>query len=128
MRLESGDLVSFLDDWYRQPLFSSLARREGLLQETIEARLRNDPAELARSLRGMGTGDQTPLWGELGALRTPALAAAGELDEKYVGIARRMASLNPLVRAAVVTGAGHNVRLEAPGAYLALLKRSLNTP
>jgi 2-succinyl-6-hydroxy-2,4-cyclohexadiene-1-carboxylate synthase len=127
-RLESGDLKSFLDDWYRQPLFAALARREGLLQETIGARLRNDPTELARSLRGMGAGKQAPMWGRLGVLQVPALAVAGGLDERYASIARRMASVNPLVRAAVVTGAGHSVRLEAPEAYLALLKRSLDTP
>ena len=127
-RLESGDLESFLDDWYRQPLFAALARREGLLQATIGARLRNDPTELARSLRGMGTGQQPSLWDELGALRVPALAVAGELDERYVAVARRMASLNPHVQAAVVTGAGHSVRLEAPEAYLTLLERSLHTP
>ena len=127
-RLESGDLESFLDDWYRQPLFAALARREGLLQKTIGARLRNDPTELARSLRGMGAGNQAPMWGRLGVLQVPALAVAGGLDERYASIARRMASVNPLVRAAVVTGAGHSVRLEAPKAYLALLKRSLDTP
>ena len=128
LRLEKGDLESFLDYWYRQPLFAPLARREGLLQETIGARLRNDPTELARSLRGMGAGEQAPMWGRLGALRVPALAVAGELDERYAGIARLMASVNPLFRAAVVTGTGHSVRLEAPKAYLALLKRSLGTP
>jgi 2-succinyl-6-hydroxy-2,4-cyclohexadiene-1-carboxylate synthase len=128
LRLESGDLASFLDDWYRQPLFASLTRREGLLQKTIGARLHNDPAELARSLRGMGTENQAPLWGGLGALRAPALAVAGELDEKYVGIASRMEALSPRVRIAVVPEAGHNVRLEAPKAYLALLKRFLGTP
>jgi len=126
-RLGSGDLAGFLEDWYRQPLFASLARHEGLLRETIEARLRNDPGELARSLRGMGTGNGPSLWGELGALRAPALAVAGELDEKYVGVAARMASLGPRVRTAVVAGAGHNVHLEAPGAYLALLEGSLDT-
>jgi 2-succinyl-6-hydroxy-2,4-cyclohexadiene-1-carboxylate synthase len=126
-RLESGDLKGFLTDWYRQPLFASLARHEGLglLRETIEARLRNDPGELSRSLRDMGTGKGPSLWGELGALQSPALAVAGELDEKYAGIAARMTSLSPRIRAAVVAGAGHNVRLEAPGTYLALLERSL---
>ena len=126
-RLESGDLKGFLTDWYRQPLFASLARHEGLLRETIEARLCNDPGELARSLRGMGTGKGSSLWGELGALRSPALAVAGEFDERYAGVAARMTSLSPRIQAAVVTGGGHNVRLEAPGAYLALLKRSLAT-
>ena len=125
-RLEAGDLASFLHDWYRQPLFASLARREGLLRETIEARMRNDPGELAESLRGMGTGSQPSLWGELAELAAPALAVAGELDEKYARISTRMASLNPRIRAATVPDAGHNVRLEAAGVHLALLKRFLN--
>ena len=126
VRLESDDLASFLYDWYRQPLFS-LARHEGLLQKTIEARLRNDPRELARSLRGMGTGNQPSLWEELGVLRVPALAVAGELDERYAEIAARMASLDPRIRSAIVTGVGHNVRFEAPGVYLALLESFLGT-
>ncbi len=127
-RLESGDFGEFLADWYRQPLFSSLARQEGLLQATLEARLRNEPGELARSLRGMGAGDQSPLWGELAGLQAPALVVAGALDETYVGIARRMESLSPRVRTAVVPRAGHNVRLEAPGAYLHLLKDFARSP
>ena len=126
-RLESGDLASFLEAWYRQPLFASLARREGLLRETIEARMRNDRGELARSLRSLGTGNQPSLWEELGALQVPALAVAGDLDERYAGISTRMASLSPRIRAAVVPGAGHNVHLESPEAYLALLKRFLDT-
>jgi 2-succinyl-6-hydroxy-2,4-cyclohexadiene-1-carboxylate synthase len=127
-RLESGDLASFLHDWYRQPLFASLARREGLVQQIIEVRMRNDPIELARSLRGMGAGDQASLWGELDSLQVPALAVTGELDEKFVRISRRMSGYSPNAHAVVVPGAGHNVRLEAPEAYLALLKRSLGTP
>ncbi len=126
--LESGDFVDFLVGWYRQPLFASLARYEGLVEKIIAARRRNDPAELARSLRGMGAGCQPSLWGELGELQAPTLAFAGELDEKYVGISRRMAALNPRVRAAVVPSAGHNVRLEAPEAYLALLQTFLELP
>ncbi len=58
-RLESGDFGGFLADWYRQPLFASLARHEGLVEKINEARRRNDPAELARSLRGMGAGSWT---------------------------------------------------------------------
>jgi len=126
VRLESGDLASFLYDWYRQPLFASLSRHEGLVEAVIEARSRNDPGELARSLRGMGTGNQPSLWDELGALRVPALAVAGELDERYAGVAGRMASLDPRIRSAIVTGAGHNVHLEVPEAYLALLESFLD--
>ncbi len=126
-RLESDDFGDFLADWYRQPLFASLARREELLDQNIEARLRNDPGELARSLRGVGAGRMPSLWGELAALRMPTLAVAGELDARYVEISARMAALGPRVRAAVVPETGHNVRLENPEAYLASLKRFLGT-
>src|SRR5688572_2561414 len=41
-RLETEDFEAFLRDWYRQPLFASLARDRMLFQRTIEARRRND--------------------------------------------------------------------------------------
>lgn len=127
VRLESGDLAGFLYDWYRQPLFASLSRHEGLVEAVIEARSHNDPAELARSLRGMGAGTQPSLWEKLAELRIPALVVAGDLDGRYAGIAARMASHNPRIRSAIVTGVEHNVRLEAPGAYLALLENFLGS-
>jgi 2-succinyl-6-hydroxy-2,4-cyclohexadiene-1-carboxylate synthase len=126
-RLESGDFETFLANWYRQPLFASLSQHQGLVEEMIEARSNNDPGELARSLRGMGTGNQPPLWEELPGLRAPVLAVAGELDEKFVEISRRMAGSSLNVRVAVVPGAGHNVRLEAPEAYLTLLQDLLES-
>ena len=124
-RLESERFEEFLRDWYRQPLFASLARDGELLRSTIEARRRNDPTELARSLRGMGTGAQPSLWEELAGLRTPTLAVAGELDGKFGEISRRMAGISPMVRTALVPRAGHNVRAEAPEAYAALLQAFL---
>lgn len=113
-RLKSEDFEVFLEDWYRQPLFNSLARDEDLLQHTIETRRRNDPVELAKSLRGMGTGSQPSLWVELSGLQAPALAVAGDLDEKYAGIARRMAEASPIIDCAIVPEVGHNVHVEAP--------------
>jgi 2-succinyl-6-hydroxy-2,4-cyclohexadiene-1-carboxylate synthase len=125
-RLESGGFELFLDDWYRQPLFASLARDDSLLARTIDARRRNDPGELAASLRGMGTGSQPSLWEELKGLAVPALAIAGGLDEKYARISSRMADISPRVEPAVIPGAGHNVHVEAPAEYVALLGRFLD--
>ena len=121
-RLASGDFEQFLMDWYSQPLFTSLARRDGPFEEMITARRGNDPAELALALTGMSTGAQPSLWGELPDLDVPALAVAGELDEKFVALAQRMAGASPNMRAAVVPGTGHNVRVEAPEEYVASLK------
>ena len=122
-RLESGDFETFLRDWYAQPLFAPLARDEDLLRRTIEARRRNDPGELARSLRGMGTGSQPSLWGELEDLAVSALAIAGELDEKYDAISSRMVGINPRIESTVVPGAGHTVHAETPAKYACLLGR-----
>ncbi len=127
LRLESENFETFLRDWYRQPLFASLARDEGLLRYTVEERRRNDPVELARSLRGMGTGSQPSLWEELAGLRVPALAVAGDLDEKFVRVASRMSGITPKVRTAVIPSAGHNIRAEAPEAYADLLKAWLRS-
>lgn len=126
-QLESGSVEGFVRDWYRQPLFAPLARDEDLLERTITARLENDPLELARSLRGMGSGSQPSLWEELAGLRVPALAVAGKSDEKFVGITRRMANHGPPMKAAVVPGVGHTVRAEAPEAYVALLEGFLDS-
>jgi 2-succinyl-6-hydroxy-2,4-cyclohexadiene-1-carboxylate synthase len=125
-RLESGDFEQFLSDWYGQPLFAPLARDEDLLQQTIATRRRNDPVELARSLRGMGAGNQSSLWGELGGLAVPALAVAGELDEKYATISSCMATVNPRIESELVRGVGHNVHTEAPAEYVAMLGCFLN--
>jgi 2-succinyl-6-hydroxy-2,4-cyclohexadiene-1-carboxylate synthase len=125
-RLESGDFEEFLKDWYRQPLFAPLARDEGLLRRTIEARGRNDPVELARSLRGMGPGSQPSLWRELEDLAVPAFAVAGGLDGKYAGITFRMAGISPRVEPVMIPGVGHNVHDEAPAEYVALLGRFLD--
>ena len=126
-RLESEDFTEFLESWYRQPLFASLARDEKLLRRTIETRRHNDPVELAKSLRGMGTGRQPSLWGELPGLQVPTLAVAGEHDEKFVGINRCMEAESPMIRFNSVSGVGHKVRAEASGAYIGLLQDFLET-
>ena len=124
LRLESGDFEEFLRDWYAQPLFASLERYEGMVERLIEVRKNNDPSELAKSLRGIGTGSQTSLWGELPRLRVPALAVAGELDEKFADIARQMAELSPKIRVELMPGAGHNVHLESTYVYTQLLREA----
>jgi len=120
-RLEAGDVDAFLNDWYRQPLFASLARHPSLAETMVAQRLRNDPRELARSLRGMGTGSQPSLWERLGALSVATLAVAGALDAKYVAVAGRMAALSPCVRAVMVPEAGHAVHAEQPRRFVTLL-------
>ena len=125
-RLETGDFDAFLHDWYRMPLFASLHDHAGLAAQRIAARRQNDPAELARVLRGMGTGRQPALWERLAALPVATLALAGALDAKYVRLARRMATVAPCLRAVAVPGAGHVIHAEQPHRFLRLLRTFLN--
>lgn len=124
--IEAGGLEAFVDRWEALPLFASQTRlpsgvREGLRRQ----RLRNNPAGLANSLRGMGAGVQPPLWNRLPEMRAPALLIAGALDEKYCELAHRMATSMPNARLEIAPEAGHAVHLEQPELFASAVRRFL---
>jgi len=127
--LERGDFAAFLARWYAQPLFATLHRRPGAVDGLIADRLaRCDPARLAAALRGLGAGRQPSLWDALGTARAAALLITGGEDEKFAGIARRMAAewgAPEKVRWVSVPGAGHNVHLEARADYIEVVRAFL---
>ena len=117
-RLEHEGIEAFVDGWMALPLFASQRRLgDARLAELRAARLQQDPAGLAASLRGMGTGSQPSLWGRLHEVRKPVLLLAGQDDEKYAEIAVRMGGLLPDAHVELVQNAGHAVHLEAPSAW-----------
>lgn len=128
VRLETEGVPAFLEDWYRQPLFSSLLRDADYLKQMLDRRRRNEAGELARSLRGMGTGQQPSLWERLSALRVSTLAIAGALDGKYVALARRMAVRSPRIRTVIVDDAGHVVHAERPTRFIDALTAFVPVP
>lgn len=119
------DLEGFLEDWYRMPLFESLARHD-LVEAMVARRAENDPEELARALEGLGPGRQPSLWDDLDAVPGPALVMTGALDDKYEAITARTAQRLPRACRVLVPGAGHNVHAERPQAYLSQLCRFLD--
>lgn len=121
----TDDFEAFLQEWYRQPLFASLARY-GLVDEMVARRLHNRPDELGRSLQGMGTGAQPSLWERIPALRIPTLALAGTLDPKYVSLTACMARRSRCLRPAFVSEAGHNVHAERPDRFCDYLSRFID--
>lgn len=128
VRLETGDLASFVAEWYRQPLFESLVADPEMAAAIYERRLRNDPAELARALRGLGTGRQPSYWGRLASAAFSIVAVAGAHDGKYVEIAQQMALQNPRIRAVILPNIGHNVPAEAPATFVDVLTDVLRQP
>ncbi len=120
--LEQGDFDTFLQRWYSQPLFRSLASDQPRLRRMIERRRHNDPHELAKSLRGMGTGVQPSLWERLPHLPCSLLLIVGEQDEKFSQIGRQMAGLHPAAQLVSVPHAGHNVHVENLDEYVRIVR------
>lgn len=116
------DFDAFLRDWYRMPLFASLAQHD-LVDAMVQRRRPNDPAELGKSLQGMGTGAQPSLWERIPSLRISTRALIGALDHKYVRLTRGMTALNPRIQSILVPGAGHTVHAERPDAFINALHR-----
>src|SRR6266511_2218146 len=83
---------------------------------------------LAASLRLHGTGAQEPLWDRLATLRPPTLLITGARDQKFAGIAERMAkAIGPSATLALVSDAGHAAHLERPDEVAALVDAFLAT-
>ncbi len=113
-RIEAIGVAAFAEEWGRHPLFAGQPR--GVADLAHRERVRQTPDGLAASVRGMGTGAMTPVWDRLGELAMPVTILAGEHDEKFAGIAARMAEAIPDAHQVIVPGAGHALHLEAPEA------------
>ncbi len=121
-RLVEGGIEAFVDHWESLPLFETQRRLDPeLLHRRRERRLGNDAASLAAALRGLGTGTLPHLWDRLLEVRTPTLLLAGESDEKFAGVARRMAERMPEACVVIVPDSGHAVHLERPDAWLSVV-------
>jgi 2-succinyl-6-hydroxy-2,4-cyclohexadiene-1-carboxylate synthase len=105
--LEREGIDAFLRRWEQHPVLSGQPHAK-----LREARRSHRADGLASALRHLGQGSQPSLWDELPRLRVPTLLIAGERDEKYVAIARRMQERLPRAELQIVRGAGHAPHLE----------------
>ncbi len=115
--LEKKNLEQFLREWYHRPLFSNLLNQPGF-EKMFQRRLKNDPIELAKSLRYMGVGNQESLWPQLPEIQLPVLLLAGEMDQKFCDIARRMQKMNSGFTVAIFEDCGHTIHFESEKRFL----------
>ena len=126
--IERNGIEWFVEHWGSLPMFAGVARRGDAFNSALrERRLRNRPAELAASLRGMGAGSAEAVAGALRGLEVPALFIAGAEDAPYVEAAHTLAGLVRRGRVEIVAGAGHNVPAERPLELAALVTAQLST-
>ncbi|MDF0555406.1 2-succinyl-6-hydroxy-2,4-cyclohexadiene-1-carboxylate synthase [Kamptonema sp. UHCC 0994] len=120
-KLQTTNFKDFLLNWYDRPLFKSL--KDSLdFEQLIERRLDNNPVELAKSLRNIGTGNQPSLWEQLRKNKIPMLLLAGEYDDKFIAINREMASLCPQSKLEIIPKTGHNIHLENINKFVTVLR------
>jgi 2-succinyl-6-hydroxy-2,4-cyclohexadiene-1-carboxylate synthase len=114
-RISSVGVPAFVAEWEQQPLLALQSHvSPSVLQRQHVLRLRNDSNGLANSLRGMGTGQQQPLWSRLAELTLPVELIVGQADQRYCAIAQRMQTLLPNSDLAVIPAAGHTAHLDQP--------------
>lgn len=116
------DIVSL---WERQPLFAD--QSDSLVEAQRPGRLSHDPRSLALLLRTAGQGVLDPVWNELHTLDLPILAIAGARDDGYSSAAKRIASVAPNARAAIVEEAGHAAHLQQPAEVARLITDFLDS-
>lgn len=112
----------FVRAWEALPMWETQARVPVARREAQRAiRAAHDPAGLAASLRGQGLGRMPDLRPKLAKVHAPVDVVVGALDRKFLPLARELSDLLPQGRLHVVPHAGHNVPLEAPEAFGAIL-------
>ena len=117
-QIERDGVEAFLEHWLTQPLFATLPRELARIEERAQSAT---VGSLVHQVRTLGQGTQPSNWWRLESLRMPVLIIAGERDEKYVDVGRRMAAAIPDARFEIIPGAGHACHLEQPDAVAHLL-------
>lgn len=112
--IERDGVAAFADWWAKLPLWRTQSAE--VRAAARAERVGQDPAGLAASLRGFGTGSMPDVWERLKVLNLPVTIVVGSEDERYREIARKLHTMMPWARVVVVAGVSHAVPLEAPGA------------
>jgi 2-succinyl-6-hydroxy-2,4-cyclohexadiene-1-carboxylate synthase len=117
--IERGSISSFVERWRAVPLFAS--DPDWVHAEVAADERRCTPAQLAASLRALGSGTIAPMWERLRELSMPVAVLAGEEDAVYADLGRRLAAAISDARFQLVPSAGHRVALQAPRAVVRAL-------
>ena len=129
-RVRDEGVSAFMDWWAGLPLFESQQRLPADQQKRLRVgRLANDAESLALSFERAGAhampsqGESIRALCELAARGIPVSYLAGELDAKYCKVlADLRAESQGAISCRIVPAAGHNIHLEQPRAFGAILE------
>ncbi len=126
--LWTAGLPEFVANWENLALFASqgrLARDDSRLVAQREIRLSQLADGLVDHLQTLGTGTMPQFDDQVVRADMAALVLTGHEDPGYSALAPRWLRPLPSAQIRVVPGAGHNVHLEAPAAWLAAVAEVL---
>jgi 2-succinyl-6-hydroxy-2,4-cyclohexadiene-1-carboxylate synthase len=109
--IEGRPIEQFVSRWRAQPMFVEDPPEVDALARADQSR--NRPDRIAAALRGIGTGNMSPLWDRLAELEMPVTLLAGERDRKFIALGKQMASLLPDAQLLLGSG-GHCLLFENP--------------
>ena len=125
-KITEEGLPSFVDFWEQLPLFASQQLITPEKQQAIrEERLGQSVIGLSNSLLGIGTGSQPSYWNDLEKVKQPTLLITGEIDIKFVFIAREMEKLLPVVHHRTIKQAGHAIHVEKPTLFATMVEEHI---
>ena len=112
--VEQHGVRAFVEKWEQNPIISLQPFQ---MEQLREERLQHQPSGLASALRHLGPGAQPSYWTALKPLRAvPVTLLAGERDEKFTALARRLHGLLPQ-SALRILPCGHVIHVEQAEAF-----------
>lgn len=122
--LMQDGMHAFVDRWESLPLFATQRHVTLTEQQNVrEQRLNQVPLNMAASLRAFGTGNMPNYWLTVAELEVPTTIITGGDDIKFTTIGRALHEKIKNSEQRIVPEVGHNVHLEAPAIYTALLNQ-----
>ena len=123
--IESGQLESFLNQWYQASVFAGLS--DELRHSEIARKLALRSKDWPSILRTLSVSKQPNFWPRLKELAMPTLVVAGEQDEKYQNISVRFAEeTSANVETKIDSDCGHIVHREQPEVFVELVRQFVN--
>jgi 2-succinyl-6-hydroxy-2,4-cyclohexadiene-1-carboxylate synthase len=116
-RLDRDRFADFIDNWYRQPIFTGIDRHPDF-PKLIQRRLTNQPSKLAKSLYYAGLGRQSYLGDRLAEYNRPVLLIVGAEDCKFRAIAQTLDLTCHCTTLKIVPNSSHNVHFQQPELWI----------
>ena len=119
-----SDRRSFLDSWYRQPVFAGLA--DAQIEELIQRRAGIDIGGMAHLIETLSVAVQPDYRDALPAISAETKFIAGDRDQKYATIAKAAARLSTRISCEIIQDCGHVIPFEAPKTLSTTINHFLN--